>query len=44
MASSIFSASSLGPLASIASYHTMLFGTLLGTELFQVGPSSTDAI
>lgn len=43
MASSIFSVSSLGPLASIAPYHTMLFGTLLGTEVFQVRPTSTDA-
>ena len=36
MASPTFSLSSLGPLADIASYHIMLFGTLLGTELYQV--------
>lgn len=28
--------------SSIAPYHTMLFGTLLGTEVFQVGASSID--
>lgn len=26
----------LGPLANIASYHLLLYGTLLGTELYQV--------
>lgn len=36
MATPGLSLSSLGPLANIASYHIMLFGTLLGTELFQV--------
>ena len=36
MANSSFSFSTLGPLANVASYHMLLFGTLLGTELYQV--------
>ena len=36
MASSAFLLKIFGPLANITSYHVMLYGTLLGTELYQV--------
>ena len=32
-----------GPLTDLASYHLMLYGTLLGTELYQVIPPSPPA-
>ena len=32
---------SLAPLANLAPYHIMLYGTLLGTELYQVFPPPT---
>ena len=36
MASVPFSLNRLRPLANLASYHLLFYGTLLGTELYQV--------
>ena len=37
-------ASAFAPLANIASYHLLLYSTLLGTELYQVNPSGQSEI
>ena len=36
MTAASFLPAQLGPLTQLASYHLLLYGTLLGTELYQV--------